>query len=161
MINSHSEVANSAIVAERHENVDARASSVAQREKNIVTAKSTRSGPSIAPEVSTTAMPWSGGLLKDHGLSSKAAEQVRQSWRKSTRKQYNPYIKQWELYCSERQVDRISAPIECGVNFLSDLYQTGIGYSALNTARSALLPYIFLGNGISFGTHPLGCRVMK
>ena len=29
-----------------------------------------------------------------------ATELVRESWRKSTRKQYNPHIKRWELYCS-------------------------------------------------------------
>ena len=132
------------MVAERHENVDARANSVAKRKTNIETTKSTRSGPSIAPEVRTTAMPCIWGLLKDHGLSSQATELVRQSWRKSTRKQYNPYIKRWGLYCSERQIDPISAPIESGFNFLADLYQTGIGYSALHTARSALSPYIVL-----------------
>ena len=64
------------MVAERHESVDARARSVAQRKKNIETTKSTRSGPSIAPEVSTTAMPYIGGLLKDHGPSYRTGQGI-------------------------------------------------------------------------------------
>jgi hypothetical protein len=99
--------------------------------------------------------PGIGGFLKDRGLSQQAAELVLQSWRESTRKQYNPYIKRWQLYCSERQIDSISAPIEAGVNCLAELYNTGIGYSALNTARSALSLDVILPDGLLFGTHPL------
>ena len=40
-INSHFKVANSAMVVERHENIDATANSVTQRKKNIETTKST------------------------------------------------------------------------------------------------------------------------
>ena len=35
---------------------------------------------------------------------------------KSSRKQYNPDIKRWELYCNEGKIDPISAPIENDVN---------------------------------------------
>ena len=48
-----------------------------------------------------------------------------------------------------------------GVNFLAKLFKTGIGYSALNTERSALSSYIILLDGIVFGTHPLVRRLMK
>ena len=80
---------------------------------------------------------------------------------KSTRKQYNPYIKRWQLYCGERKIDPISAPLEVGVNYLAELYNTGIGYSALNTARSALSSYVILPDNLPFGTHPLVRRFMK
>ena len=48
-----------------------------------------------------------------------------------------------------------------GVNFLGELYDDGIGYSGLNTARSALSAIITLSNNISFGNHPSVRRLMK
>ena len=47
------------------------------------------------------------------------------------------------------------------MNYLAELYNTGIGYSALNTARSALSSYVILPDGSLFGTHPLVRRFMK
>ena len=75
--------------------------------------------------------------------------------------QYNPYIKRWQLYCGERKIDPISAPLEVGVNYFAELYNTGIGYSALNTARSALSSYVILPDNLPFGTHLLVRRFMK
>ena len=155
---SYPKVANSSMVAKSDENVDTRTNPIANREAHIDSTKSTKSGLS---EANPSTMPGIGGFLKDRGLSQQAAELVLQSWREGTRKQYNPYIKRWQLYCSERQVDSISAPIEVGVNFLAELYDSGVGYSAVNTARSALSSYLVLPEGCQFGTHPLVRRVMK
>ncbi len=118
------------MVAKSDENVDTRANPIANREAHIDSTKSTKSGSSTLSEVNPTTMPGIGGFLKDRGLLQQAAELVLQSWREGTRKQYNPYIKRWQLYCSERQIDSISAPIEVGVNFLAELYDSGLGYSA-------------------------------
>ena len=123
--------------------------------------KSTKPDSSTLPEAGPTALSSLGGLPNDRGLSDQAAKLVLQSWRENTRKQYNLYIKRWQLYCRERQIDSISAPIATGVNFLAALFKTGIGYSALNTARSALSTYIVLPDGNVFGTHPLVRRLMK
>jgi integrase len=51
--------------------------------------------------------------------------------------------------------------VEEGVNFLAVLYDEGIGYSALNTARSALSTVFTLPNNQTFGTQPLVTRFMK
>ena len=48
-----------------------------------------------------------------------------------------------------------------GVNFLAILYDEGMGYSALNTARSALSTVFTLQNNQTFGIHPLVTRFMK
>ena len=47
------------------------------------------------------------------------------------------------------------------MNFLAILYNEGIGYSALNMARSALSTVFTLQNNQTFGTHPLVTRFMK
>jgi integrase len=58
-------------------------------------------------------------------------------------------------------MDQLSATIEDGVNFLAELYKEGIGYSALNTARSALSTTLMVSDSEVFGTHPLVSRFMK
>lgn len=47
------------------------------------------------------------------------------------------------------------------LDFLTLLYQQGLTYSAINTARSALSSYITLENGTSVGQHPLVLGLMK
>lgn len=46
------------------------------------------------------------------------------------------------------------------IAFLHELYQKGLGYSAINTARCALSTFICLGN-ITIGSHPLIRRFLK
>ncbi len=41
------------------------------------------------------------------------------------------------------------------------LYESGLSYSAINTARSSLSSILPTENGITFGDHPLVCRTMK
>ena len=47
------------------------------------------------------------------------------------------------------------------IEFLTELFHTGIGYSAINTARSALSSIILLPGGRPVGEHPLICRFLK
>lgn len=47
------------------------------------------------------------------------------------------------------------------LDFLMDLYNDGIGYSGLNTARCALSAVITPVNSVTFGAHPLVVRFMK
>ena len=65
------------------------------------------------------------------------------------------------ILCSSRQIDYISATAEYGIKFLAELYAAGCGYSALNSARSALSAVAPLFQTSTFGSHPLVCRFMK
>ena len=47
------------------------------------------------------------------------------------------------------------------LDFLTGLYHSGLGYSALNTARSALSSLIMLPCQVSLGNHPLISRFMR
>ncbi len=51
--------------------------------------------------------------------------------------------------------------MENAIEFLVKLYHTGIGYSATNTARSALSTILTLDNNTKLGEHPLVTRYMK
>ena len=47
------------------------------------------------------------------------------------------------------------------MDFLSELYDKGLTYSAINCARSALSSYVSLDDGSVVGQNPLVCRLLK
>ena len=97
------------------------------------------------------------------GNNSKAEAFLQQlpiSW-KHRGEQYESTLSKWKLYCRKREVNPFSSTVAEGVNFIGELYDEGIGYSGLNTARSALSAIITLSNNISFGYHPSVPRFMK
>ena len=106
-------------------------------------------------------MPLVRGHLESQGLSATASSVVQQAWRSGTKKQYSSYLRRWEQYCSEREISPISATVVDGVNFLGELYQKGLSYSAINTARSALSTVIHPAEGCTFGNHPLVSHFLK
>ena len=83
------------------------------------------------------------------------------SWRTGTTKQYQTYLTKWLSYCSENADDVFRPGINQGVEFLVTLFRSGLGYSAVNTARSALSSIVTLNDGSKFGEHPLVCRCLK
>ena len=84
------------------------------------------------------------------GFSQKATSIILQSWRKTTTKQYSSYIKRWTTYCHQKQIDPFSASIPQALDFLVELFETGVGYSGINTARSALSGVLKPVNGTTF-----------
>jgi len=47
------------------------------------------------------------------------------------------------------------------LDFLSELFDSGLSYSALNLARSALSSFMCLNDGTSVGSHPLVARFLR
>ena len=92
--------------------------------------------------------------MKTRGLSKDATDIMMLSWQASTQKQYRAYIRQWHVYASKWNIHRISPLAVEVVEFPTFLYNSNLGYSALNTARSALSTMIIC-DGISGGKHPL------
>ena len=99
--------------------------------------------------------------IQDRGISDSATRLIMASWRKGTKKQYGTYIKKWTNFCCHRQIDHIQPTIAEVLDFLTTLFEQGLTYSAINTARSALSSYIVLENGQSADQHPLVSRLMK
>ena len=99
--------------------------------------------------------------LDNYGLSPSAQKVLMASWRTGTTKQYHTYLKRWLLYCKENAVDVFRPGVNKGVEFLVSLFRSGLAYSAVNTARSALSSIIILSDGSKFGEHPLVCRCLK
>ena len=93
--------------------------------------------------------------------SERTTDILLQSWRDSTKKQYSSCIKKWVCYCNERKIDTIYISVMAGLDFLTHLFDSGLGYSTINTARSALSSFVILDTGISFGSHPIVIRFLK
>ena len=64
-------------------------------------------------------------------------------------------------FCQDNGINIERASIQHGLEFLTFLYKQGLGYSAINTARSALSAVITLDSQRKFGEHPLVTRFLK
>ena len=95
------------------------------------------------------------------GLSTAASDIILCAWRDGTKKQYQTYITKCENYCNSKGISPVSASVVQGINFLTELVSSGIGYSAVNTARSALSTILVVNDCVTFGTHPLVKRFLK
>lgn len=83
------------------------------------------------------------------------------SWRKSTACQYQTYLSRWITYCQEHTVEFLSPSISEALDFLSSLYEIGLSYSSINTARSMLSSILQLQSNVAFGQLPVVKRFMK
>ena len=99
--------------------------------------------------------------LRDKGISERAQEVILQSWREGTQKQYRTYLQKWTTFCSRRGSDTIQSSISEVLDFLTELFDGGLGYSGLNTARCALSSVILLDGNKTVGSHPLVNRFLK
>lgn len=111
--------------------------------------------PSIVPKASAYGLRLVSEKLKVSGVSKKASKLIMNSWRSKTRKQYRCYLRRFSGFCSSRNVNPFHADVNLTLDFLSDMYSNGLGYSAINTARAAISTI----NGT--GSHPLICRLLK
>ena len=115
---------------------------------------------SLAPETVTTGVSFIRKTISAQ-LSTKAQNVIMASWRQGTLKQYQTHFIKWNLYCSKHHLDPLNATIENGIEFLTTLFDAGLGYSSINTARSALSTILPIHDGHKFGEHPLVIRFLK
>ena len=64
-------------------------------------------------------------------------------------------------YVTSSKGNMFSPPVEEVLHFLTELSEANCGYSALNTAKSALSTFIVFPGNNSVGNHPLVTRFMK
>ena len=114
-----------------------------------------------APKATATGLPLAGQKLESSNLSRSTQHIILSSWRLVTIKQYKSYLERWEQFCIVNNVSIFEPGIGKVIEFLTELFHTGIGYSAINTARSALSSIILLPGGRPVGEYPLICRFLK
>ena len=122
----------------------------AKHREHAVPSQQPRGMTSSPPTAGTNSLPLVGRLFTCQGLWKEASEIISKSSRNGTAKQYRLYLQKWELFCGRKNIDPLHSSIQEGVNFLAELFATGIGYSCINTLRSALI--IILPGGQTFAT---------
>lgn len=99
--------------------------------------------------------------LQAKGFSTQAQELMLASWRPGTKKQYDVYIKKWINYSSRRGINPTEPAVKDIIEFLTGLFHSGVGYSGINTARSALATFVMLPGAVALGKHPDISRLVK
>ena len=83
------------------------------------------------------------------------------SWHEGTKKQYMSYLVRWEEYCKREHIEPHNRGKVKAIELLRELYEEGLGYNTINTARCTLSSVIIPNGGIPFGRDPLVCQFLK
>ena len=130
--------------------------------QNIAAATNQSGRSTSTPQEATdTRMSCVLSHLINKGFSSQAVQVIMVSWRDSTKAQYQIYIKKWENVCAQNECSFLDPPISKEVDFLTGLFDQGLSYASINTARSTLSTVLHRDNNIPFGQLPLAKRFMK
>ncbi|XP_055954504.1 uncharacterized protein LOC126811206 isoform X1 [Patella vulgata] len=121
----------------------------------------TESEPSSSTKVGIDRLPCLRKSYKEQGLSEQSTRILLASWKTGTKKQYSVFIKRWIQYCGKKKISIIQSSIADVTSFLTELFETGLSYSSLNTARSALSAMGIIIQGHSVGTHPVISKFMR
>ena len=119
------------------------------------------------PEKSLTQDPQNAGLpcfrarCALQGFSERAIDIMCASWTKGSTNQYQYYLKRWFNFCFREEINPVSAASKEVLQFLTFLFDNGEGYSAINTARSALSTIIEDTHGVPIGRATAVRRFMK
>ena len=89
-------------------------------------------------ENASVGIPFVREALARSGIHGQTADIIIDSWRPSTTKQYRCYIKKWLQFSNTRQIDPFNPPINSVLDFLTEQFSSGVGYSTINVAYSAL-----------------------
>ena len=112
-------------------------------------------GPLRCSSSPTQTASASGSLLirkavQAQGIRGRTCEIICASWRESTKRQYAVYFSCWNQYCASRNSDPFRKAVALVLHFLTKLFDEGLGYSAINTARSAVSAV----TQTTIGSHP-------
>ena len=154
-------LAYSSLVATTAENVNCNPISLAEAGGPTFTITLSSNTTPLKEEIDYAGMSPVWQSMQERGISEVAAKLIMASWRDRTKKSYSTYITKWQKFCNQRQISHIQPSVAFVLHFLTLLYQQGLTYSAVNTARSALTSYITLENGTCLGKHPLVSQLIK
>lgn len=69
-------------------------------------------------------------------------------------------MRRWKEFVRKKDLNPFQYSVNTLLEFLTVLFKAGLGYSAINTARSAVSAIVF-SDSVSLGSHPLIVRFMK
>jgi hypothetical protein len=72
------------------------------------------------------------------GFTTDVVNTMMLARRTSSTKLYDTYTRRWQAFCALHNLSYLHATVAHGLEFLQTLVHQGLGYSAINTARSAI-----------------------
>ena len=99
--------------------------------------------------------------LREQNIPDASADIIIASWRTATRKTYAVYLNRWIKYAKRRHFNFLSPAPSHIIAFLTRLYKKGAGYSAINTARSAINQLVSVCSEKNFGSCIILNKFMK
>ena len=147
-----------------HSRVVSTDAKTADTETNLFTSgkESSSVGPLRCSSSPTQTASASGSLLirkavQAQGIRGRTCEIICASWRESTKRQYAVYFSRWNQCCASRNSDPFRPAVALVLDFLTELIDEELGYSAINTARSAVSAV----TQTAIGSHPQITRFLK
>ena len=102
------------------------------------TSSSARKETQPSQKVEPSGMSYIRKSISASSISKSAQDLIIQSWRGKTQAQYSTYLNKWADFCSKRNENPLCAPVAVCLDYLVSLYEDGLSYSTINTARSAI-----------------------
>ena len=158
-INSTS-MAETSLVHDSPSNVRSRANKAPIQNRSIETAQNSHLSPESRSIQSESMAPFDRHS-RTKGFSEKVRKLITASWRAGTRKDYVCKFKQFNSWCSKRQIDPYSASIVQCAEFLADLFNKGLQYRTIAGYRSMLSSLLPSVDNVPMGQHPHIIRLLK
>ena len=122
---------------------------------------STTGDTSIGEKTETDGMPCFRDKLEKRGFSKETIQIISRSWAPATQKQYQSYIKKWWDFCTEHKINGYETNVKYLLEFFTTLFKQKLSFSAINTAKSALLTCVTVNNSYSWGQDVNIIRFLK
>ena len=95
------------------------------------------------------------------GLSQEVTEVLTSCRRSGTLSHYKSAWEKWNGWYIGRKINPISAGVNHVLQFLSDLYQSGLEYRTINCYRSTISAYHIHVDNKPIGQHPMVCKLLS
>ena len=155
-IGCNSKLANPTVLCNSDEHVSKQSHLRKKEQETVTNAKQTRGNPQNLEQIGPTCMSVVRRSIAHQGLSGRTSDIFLAGWRRNTTKQYNVYLRKWEIYCCKWEINPLCASVNNVLKFLTELFDSYLGYSGINTAKSALSSVVTLSDSdSSIGKHQL------
>lgn len=133
--NSHStSLAHSTVVYKVDGTSDRQSNNNPKNQKLVKNSISGQKTP-VSGNISSNSLSCVRKLYRKQGFSKQTVDIIMSSWKLGIKKQYQTFTKRWFQYCSEEQVNSVRPTLDNILEFLTSLFDKGLGYRSLNTTR--------------------------
>ena len=115
---------------------------------------------STRPENEVSRLDIVRARLQMSGVPERASDIIAQGHRPSTNTSYASAFRKFNCWCREREINPLSVNINQVIEFLTEIFDTGLKVSSLGVIRSALSDTLGTLDGHILGQHPTIIRLL-